>query len=82
MAEPLLRDCLGTDDTLAGTEFAMGMVDTHRGILVGRSRADAPDVGLKYSFMSKCKVRPGQDSRQQFTQHCIYSPNIRLGPES
>jgi hypothetical protein len=64
MAEPLLRDCLGTDDTLAGTEFAMGMVDAHKGILVGRSRTDAPDVGLEYSFMSKCKVRSGL---QQFT---------------
>ncbi|VAH03813.1 unnamed protein product [Triticum turgidum subsp. durum] len=76
MAEPFLRECLGAD-AVAGTELATwrgratGMVQTRRGVLVGRRKAEAlheifgedgdvPDVGLgdrrsDYPFMCQCK---------------------------
>ncbi|CAM0956979.1 unnamed protein product [Alopecurus aequalis] len=77
MAEPFLKECLGAD-AVAGTELATwrgratGMVDPHRGVLVGGRKAKAlreifgddgelPDVGLgdhrsDYPFMCLCKA--------------------------
>lgn len=80
MVEPFLRGVLGAD-AVAGTELvtwrgrATGLVDKHRGVLVGQTKADAlkelvgdgdmPDVALgdgisDYAFMSLCKVLSAQ----------------------